>query len=281
MSWTTLEFETTGPVGRLWLNRPDVHNAFDTTLIEELTGCLREIGARSDLRVIVLGGRGKSFCAGADIAMMRKAAAMTDEENRQDARRLAGLFETLNDCPLAVVGRAQGAALGGGMGLLSCCDIVVAEAGCRFGFTEVKLGILPAVISPFVTAKIGLSAARAHFGTGARFDAAEALRIGLVHRVAAGEAGLDRLVDEIVGEYLTAAPGAVALAKQLVRELDVPDRTGSPAVRERTAQLIAGRRASDEGREGLAAYLERRRPAWWAELPGDEPTGSSGPRESK
>jgi methylglutaconyl-CoA hydratase len=257
-----LNLERAGAVLRVWLNRPDVHNAFDTDLIAELTRVFREAATDAELRVVVLGGRGKSFCAGADIGMMKAIGAMTPDENRTDARRLAALFAAIDECPKAVVARVQGAALGGGTGLISACDVAIAEAGCRFGFTEVKLGILPAVISPFVVAKIGTSAARAHFTAGDRFDAAEALRIGLIHEVVPDAAALDAAVERRVNEFLTAAPGAVAAAKNLVARLAEPGFRDREVATAFTADLIAERRASDEGREGLAAFLERRKPNW-------------------
>lgn len=262
MDAQTLELVVAGSVLHVRLNRPDVHNAFDATLVSELSTVFLAVAEMEGLRVVVLSGNGKSFCAGADINMMKRAAELNESENREDALLLAGLFHALNDCPLPVVARVQGAALGGGMGLIACCDYVLAEPAAVFGFTEVKLGILPAVISPFVVAKIGASAARAHFTTGARFGVAEALRIGLIHRCVVDIASLDAAVDTVVQDYLTAAPGAVTAAKQLVRDLDVPQLTSSEAVLNLTAERIAARRVSAEGQEGLRAFLERRKPAW-------------------
>lgn len=261
----TLELALDGRVLHVRLNRPDVHNAFDSTLISELTAVFLALPDMAGPRVAVLSGLGKSFCAGADINMMRRAAELNESENKVDALTLAHLFHAINNCPLPVVARVHGAALGGGMGLLACCDFVIAEAAAVFGFTEVKLGILPAVISPFVVTKIGASAARAHFTTGARFGAGEALRIGLIHRVVPDAGALDAAVAAVTGEYLTAAPGAVAAAKQLVHELDVPNRTGSDDVLDLTTDRIAARRVSDEGQEGLRAFLERRKPSWHPE----------------
>lgn len=264
----TLELALDGCVLHVRLNRPDVHNAFDNTLISELTALFMAISDMEGPRVVVLSGNGKSFCAGADINMMKRAAELNESENKADALTLAHLFHAINNCALPVIARVQGAALGGGMGLLACCDFVIAEAAAVFGFTEVKLGILPAVISPFVVARIGASAARAHFTTGARFGAGEALRIGLVHRVVPDAAALDAAVEAVAQEYRTAAPGAVAAAKQLVRDLDVPNLTGSDAVLDLTTGLIASRRVSDEGQEGLRAFLERRKPSWHPESDG-------------
>ncbi len=269
MDAETLELEARGPVLHVRLNRPDVHNAFDNTLISELAQVFMAIPDMTSVRAVVLSGNGKSFCAGADINMMKRAAGLTIEENRDEATGLAALFHAISACPQPVIGRIHGASLGGGMGLVACCDVAVAEAGCVFGFSEVKLGIVPAVISPFVVNKIGASAARAHFITGGRFNAAEALRIGLVHRVADGTEALDAAVNAVAGECLTAAPEAMAYAKQLVRDLDQPNLLNSEAVLDLTTNLIADRRASDEGMEGMAAFLERRKPNWVTELPKD------------
>jgi methylglutaconyl-CoA hydratase len=231
-------------------------------MIGELSSVFLALPDMATVRVVVVSGEGASFCAGADIQMMRRAGEATLEENRQDATALAGLFHAMNSCPQPVIARVHGAALGGGMGIVCCSDVAVAEASTRFGFTEVRLGILPAVISPFAIERIGASAARAHFVLGDRFDAAEALRIGLVHHVVEGTDALDTRVASLVKEALAAAPGASALAKQLVRDLDVPNVTSSEAVLEKTVELITERRASDEGREGLSAFLERRKPDW-------------------
>lgn len=262
MAWQTLELERDGFVRRVWLNRPDVHNALSTEMIDELTAVFTELATDEWARVVVLGGRGKSFCAGADVGMMKAIGQMTPSENRADARRLAGMFRAINECPKPVIGRIHGAALGGGSGLAACCDVVIADAASKFGFTETKLGILPAVISPFVLAKIGASAARAHFTTGKRFDTAEACRIGLAHESAADIAALDAAVERWIDEYRTAAPIAVATIKGHIARLLKPNGLDSSEVTEMTAELIAGRRASDEGREGLASFLERRKPGW-------------------
>lgn len=262
MSDDILELTADGSALHVRLNRPDVHNAFNNDLIAELSSLFLAVPDMETVRAVVISGAGASFCAGADIAMMQRAGELTLEENRNDSLALAGLFHAIDACPQPVVGRVHGAALGGGMGIIACCDVVVAEQGTRFGFTEVKLGIVPAVISPFVIRKIGASAARAHFVLGDRFDAAEALRIGLVHQVVSGEDALDEAVAGWVKEIQSAAPGASAAAKQLIRDLDVPSVTTSEAVLDRTTRLITERRASEEGREGLAAFLERRKPKW-------------------
>jgi methylglutaconyl-CoA hydratase len=214
--------------------------------------------ARDDVRVIVLAGRGAAFCAGADIAWMKTVAGFSREENLADARALFELFDAIDRSPKAVVASVQGAALGGGAGLVAVADIVVAEEAAQFGFTEVKLGLVPAVISPFVVRKIGASAARELFLTGERFGAARAEAIGLVHRVVKLD-GLAAAVDERVRDLLQAAPGAVAAAKALVRSV-----SGHPVegVQELVCRRIAERRASDEGQEGLRAFLEKRKPEW-------------------
>jgi methylglutaconyl-CoA hydratase len=247
-----------GPVAHVVLDRPEARNAFDAAMVRELRDAVGAAAARDDVRVIVLAGRGSVFCAGADVDWMRTAGGFTREQNLADARELASLFQTIDRSPQAVVASVQGAALGGGAGLVALADIVVAEEGARFGFTEVRLGLVPAVISPYVIRKIGVSAARELFLTGERFSAARAAAIGLVHRVVKLPE-LDAVVDERVSELLQAAPGAVAAAKDLVRSV-----AGRPVetVRDLVCERIAERRASSEGKEGLAAFLEKRKPGW-------------------
>ena len=219
-----LRIERSGPDGtvvRLTLARPDVHNAFDASLIAILRstfmGLAREGPTR--LRAVVLAGDGPSFCAGADIDWMRAAMALDIEGNEQDAMAMADMFEAIDTCPVPVIARVHGAALGGGMGLCAVSDVVIAESGTRFGFTETRLGILPSVISPFVIAKIGESHARALFPGGRRFDATRAARIGLVHEIVEGEAALDAAVDAAVADVLAAGPTAARAAKAIVREV--------------------------------------------------------------
>jgi methylglutaconyl-CoA hydratase len=206
-----LGVERSGPAGvvaRVTLTRPDVHNAFNATLIGELrstfAGLARE--TPTELRVVVLAGEGPSFCAGADVAWMRAAMSLGVEGNEQDAMAMADMFETIDTCPVPVISRVHGAALGGGMGMCAVSDVVIAESGARFGFTETRLGIIPAVISPFVIAKIGESHARALFPGGRRFDAVRAQRIGLVHEVVEGEAALDEAVEAAIADVLAAGP---------------------------------------------------------------------------
>ena len=242
------------------LNRPDVRNALNDELIAELAGWAAATRGDDGIRVAVLGGAGRVFSAGADVAWMARAAQFTEEENLRDARTLSRMFAAIDSLPIPLIGRVQGAALGGGLGLAAICDVVVADEEAVFGFTEVKLGILPAVISPFAMAKIGRSAARELFLTGARFSAARAREIGLVHRVVPA-AQLDRSVDEYVQEFLTAGPEAIAAAKALIGQ--VAGRSIEEAG-PLTAEAIARRRVSREGQEGLRAFLEKRKPGWSA-----------------
>ena len=250
-----------GVVERLTLNRPDVRNAFNEHVITELTSWAadaREAALRHDIRAVVIAGAGKTFCAGADVTWMSKTVHYTEEDNLRDAMAMSRMFAAINELPVAVIGRIQGAALGGGAGLAAVCDIVVAEDAALFGFTETRLGILPAVISPFALAKIGQAAARELFLTGARFSAARAKEIGLVHQVAAA-AELDAAVDRYLQELTNAGPEAVAAAKALI-----PNVWGRPIADAMpiTAAAIAARRVSSEGQEGLRAFLEKRKPRW-------------------
>jgi methylglutaconyl-CoA hydratase len=253
-----LQLEFDGPVARIWMNRPELRNAFDGLMVTELRKTLFDLRSVDPVRVIVLGGRGPSFCAGADLQWMKASAAFTPDENLREAQALADLFFTVYESPKPVVARIHGAALGGGTGLVAACDIPVAALGTQFGFTEVRLGIIPAVISPYVIRKIGESAARELFITGERFEAVKALEIGLV-RAAVPEGDLDAAVEGRVGELLQAGPRAIAEAKALIREVAwrrVED------VQRYTVERIAELRASAEGREGLSAFLEKRKPSW-------------------
>ena len=247
---SALRVERDGDVLRVTLARPDRRNAFDAALISELAEAFVDVG-RS--RAVVLAGEGPSFSAGADVDWMRSSVELSYEENVADALALRRMLEAIDSCPAPVLARVQGHALGGGCGLVACADIAVAAADAVFAFTEVKLGIVPAVISPFALAKIGPSAARRYFVTGERFDAATALRIGLVHELAAD---LDRAVERMLAELLSAGPRAARAAKRLVTE--------APLEGLETARRIAERRTSDEGQEGLRAFLEKRPPVWRA-----------------
>jgi methylglutaconyl-CoA hydratase len=242
-----LRREKDGDVLRITLTRPDRRNAFDATVISELAEAFVDVGR---VRAVVLAGEGPSFSAGADIEWMRSSADLGYDENVADANALRAMLEAIDGCPAPVVTRIQGHALGGGAGLVAASDIAIAAPDAVFAFSEVKLGIIPAVISPFALAKIGSSAARRYFLTGERFDAATALRIGLVHEVAED---LDAAVERVVGELLGAGPHAARWAKRLVRE-----RPDGPE----TARWIAERRTSEEGQEGLRAFLEKRKPDW-------------------
>jgi methylglutaconyl-CoA hydratase len=250
-----------GFVARVTLSRPDVRNAFNAELIAELRARFEELAEEepSSLRAVVLAGDGATFSAGADVAWMRAAQQLSVEENETDAGRMAAMFAAIDACPVPVIARVQGAALGGGMGLCAVSDIVLATADARFGFTEVKLGILPSVIGPFVLAKIGEGQARALFSTGERFDAERAMRIGLVHEVVADEAALDARIAALVDELSSAAPGALRAAKALIRDLR---GVSADEARALTTERIARLRTADEGVEGLAAFLEKRPPAW-------------------
>jgi methylglutaconyl-CoA hydratase len=242
-----LTVERDGSVLRITLARPDRRNAFDAALIAELAEAFVDVGRA---RAVVLAGEGASFCAGADVDWMRASAALSYDENVADANAMRQMFESIDRCPAPVVARVQGHALGGGAGLVAAADIPIAAPDTVFAFSEVKLGIVPAVISPFALAKIGPAHARRYFVTGERFDAQTALGIGLISEVADD---LDGAVERVVAELLSAGPTAARWAKRLVRE-----RPDGPE----TARWIAERRTSDEGQEGLAAFLERRKPTW-------------------
>jgi methylglutaconyl-CoA hydratase len=243
----TVQVEREGPVLRITLTRPERRNAFDAELIRELGQAFVDVGKA---RAVVLAGEGASFCAGADVDWMRASVGLSFDENVADANAMRQMFEAIDNCPAPVVARVQGHALGGGAGLVAAADIAISARDATYAFSEVKLGIIPAVISPFALAKIGAGNARRYFVTGERFDAETALRIGLVSEVADD---LDAAVDHVIGELLSAGQLAARWAKRLVRE-----RPPGPE----TARWIAERRASDEGQEGLRAFLEKRRAAW-------------------
>jgi len=243
---TGLDVRRDGDVLRVTLDRPDRHNAFDAVLIAALAGAFADV---DDVRCVVLSGNGASFCAGADVEWQRASVELSFDENVEDAMRLYRMLEAVESCPAPVVARVHGYALGGGSGLVACCDVVVAAPDAVFGYSEVRLGIIPAVISPFVLPRIG-AAARRYFLTGERFDAETALRIGLVHEVAED---VDDAVTGVVDAILQGGPEAVRAAKRLVREQPTGDAS---------AQIAARRRTSDEGQDGLRAFLEKRPPRW-------------------
>jgi methylglutaconyl-CoA hydratase len=248
-------------VAHVTLTRPDVHNAFNASLIGALRQAFTALARQgpTELRAVVLAGAGPTFCAGADIDWMRAAIQLDVEANEQDAMAMAAMLEAIDTCPVPVIARVQGGALGGGAGLCAVADLVVAEAGTKFGFTETRLGILPAVIAPFVVARIGETHARALFPGGRRFDAVRAQRIGLVHEVVEGEDALDGAVDQAVADVLASGPTAVRAAKAIVREVR---GLGHGSAKWHTARVIARQRVSEEAQEGFRAFVEKRRPAW-------------------
>ena len=255
--------EVDGNVGILTLNKGQRHNAFDEQLIAELTEGLRELRANARVRALVLSSTGKSFCAGADLKWMERAAGYSAEENLRDASRLAELLATLNEFPKPTIARVQGPAYGGGVGLIAACDVAVGTYDAVFAFSEVKLGIIPAVISPYVLAAIGERYSRRYMLTAERFSAAEAYRIGLLHELVPGEEQLDDAIAEILDSLLANGPQAQAECKDLIRVV-AGQPIDEPTIAE-TAQRITRVRASPEGREGLASFLEKRLPSWLRE----------------
>ena len=257
---SSLAIERQGPIGLVTMNRPERHNAFDDALIEELTGALRSMEAEKDVRIVVLSGAGKSFSAGADLNWMRRMAGFSMEENRRDAIGLANLMRTLAHLRKPTIARVHGAAYGGGVGLVACCDVAIATQNATFALTEAKLGLVPAVISPYVVAAIGERAARRYFLSSERMEAAEAFRLGLVHDLAASDGDLDDKIGGVVDCMLACGPAAQREAKELVRA--VAGRPVTSELIQETAERIARLRASPEGREGVAAFLEKRRASW-------------------
>jgi methylglutaconyl-CoA hydratase len=257
MKTQTIRVETRGPVATIRLSRPQVRNAFNEVLIAELTRVFTGFGPET--RAVVLTGEGAIFCAGADVNWMKASIGATEAENARDAAAMAAMYRSIDRCPCPVIGRVNGSALGGGMGLIAACDIVVTVDGAQFGFTEVRLGIVPAVISSFVLRKTGPGPARRYFLTGELFGPGEARAMGLVHEVARDAGELDAKVEELVQALLKCGPRAVATAKALIREVLVmsPDDAIEHAV-----QTIARVRVSPEGQEGLGAFLDKRKPNW-------------------
>jgi methylglutaconyl-CoA hydratase len=246
-------------VARVWLNRPDVRNAFNDEVIAALTRTFETLSQDKDLRVVVLGAHGKAFCAGADLNWMKAMAGYSWEENRADAQRLADMLWTLDQCPVPMVGRVQGDCYAGGMGLAAICDVLVAVEGATFCLSEARLGLLPATISPYVIRAMGAQAARRYMVTAERFSAVQAQAMGMVHELVTPET-LDAKVDEIVTTLINNGPAAARACKALVR--DVAGAPITADLRAETARRIADIRASDEGREGLASFLNKRAPAW-------------------
>lgn len=257
--YETLEILCEGGIATIWMNRPDVHNAFNEQLIAELTAACQALDADDAVRVVVLAGRGKSFSAGADLNWMRRAAEASVEANLADARKLAGMLRTLAEMNKPTIARVHGAALGGGMGLASACDICVAGEGAVFATSEVRFGIIPSAISPYVIRAIGARQASRYFQTAERISAARARELGLAHEVVAADA-IDARVHELVAALLQGGPRSQGAAKALIRA--VADQPVSDALVEDTARRIATLRATPEAREGLAAFLDKRPAAW-------------------
>jgi methylglutaconyl-CoA hydratase len=263
MDQETLEIEQRGAAAWVWMNRPAVHNALNEELIRELTEGFRSLGENPAVRVVVLSGRGKSFSAGADVESMKRQGAASPVENLASARELAEMFHAIAACPKPTVARVNGAAIGGGLGLVSACDIAIASNAAVFAASEVRLGLIPATIGPYVVQGIGTRWARRLFQTGERIAAPQAEKIGLVHEAVEPDA-LDAKVDAVISSLLAGAPGAQKAAKDLIDA--VADRPMTPELMEETAVRIATIRAEDEAREGLGAFLEKR-PASWVPQP--------------
>jgi len=255
----TLQISRDGPVARVFLNRPDVRNAFNDGVIAELTAAFAGFAADDTLRAVVLGGHGKAFCAGADLSWMRAMADYTWEQNRTDAQGLADMLHAIWSCPVPVIGRVHGDCYAGGVGLAAVCDILVAAEGVNFCLSEAKLGLLPATIGPYVVKALGEQASRRYFTTAERFDAARAHALGFVHEVVPTDA-LDAKVDELVAALVANGPSAVRACKKLVQ--DVAGRAIDGGLRAETAKRIADIRASAEGKEGVQAFLNKRKPSW-------------------
>ena len=257
---TSLALEHQGPIGLITMNRPERHNAFDDVLIQELTTALRAMEAEDAVRVVVLSGAGPSFSAGADLNWMKRMAGFSKDENERDAMQLAALMRTLAHLRKPTIARVHGPAYGGGVGLVACCDIAMGSHAASFALSEVKLGLIPAVISPYVVAAIGERAARRYFITGERFDSGEAWRLGLLHDIAATDDEMDARLNDLVDAMLQCGPVAQREAKELVRA--VAGRPVTSDLIQDTATRIARLRSSPEGREGVAAFLEKRRAPW-------------------
>ena len=270
MSENCVHVEASGGVAKVTLNRPDERNSFNDEVIAKLTDAFRMAAAAEDIRAVLLCGAGKAFSAGADLGWMKRAAEMTEAENAADALKMAAMFEAIYFCPKPVVAKVHGAAMGGAMGLIAACDMAVAAESAKFAFTEVRLGLAPAVIAPYVIAKIGAGGASRYFLTGERFDAETAMRIGLVSEVAA-EGELDSAAHRLIDALLKGSPNAQREIKKLIQTV-----AGFSAenFRDYTARLIASLRVSAEGQEGLASFFEKRLPKWAADA--DDAPGAGG-----
>lgn len=258
MNYETIIVNMEAPIARLIFNRPEVHNAFNSVMIRELTLALKEIKSRSDLRVVILTGEGKSFCAGADLNWMREIINYSFEENLRESRELAELMSQLDQLPLPTIARINGATIGGGNGFHAACDIAIASEEAIFSLSEVKIGLIPAVISPYVIRRIGESRARQYFLTGERITGKKAEEIGLVHK-SVPAASLDEAVEETVKLLLTSGPVAIMRSKELIQRVSL---MSIEEAKEYTAKVIAELRISPEGQEGMAAFLEKRKPRW-------------------
>lgn len=257
--YKTLSIERRGRVATVWMDRPEVFNAFDEQLIDELATACAELDADASVRVVVLGGKGRHFSAGADLNWMKRASAFSEAENRADARRFAGMLRALSGMSKPTIARIQGAALGGGTGLAAACDMAVASSDALFATSEVKFGIIPAVISPYVLRAIGPRQALRYFQSGERFNAQRAYEIGLVNEVCERD-DLDATLERLIEPLIAGAPQAQQAAKDLIEAID--GRTIDDDVSEETARRIARQRATDEARDGIAAFLDKRTPSW-------------------
>src|SRR5438874_5278737 len=259
MNYKTLLVDEADGVLSVTLNRPEVHNAFNDELIGEAIDLFGSIGTNASARAIVLRSSGANFCAGADLNWMSRMVAYTREENIRDSSQLAKMFAIMNECPVPLIGGVQGAAIGGGVGLVAVCDIVIATRDAKFGLSEVKLGILPAVISPYVVGKIGTSHARSLFLTGERFDAERALRIGLVHKLVDDSDSLDAAVNDALSQLMSSAPEAVRACKKLIAYVAHHELADAIPY---TIEAIAERRVSSEGQQGMGAFLRKEKAPW-------------------
>jgi methylglutaconyl-CoA hydratase len=257
-TYKTIILSRDAQIARIILNRPEVHNAFNSLMISELDDAFEKVGADQSIRVVVLKGQGKSFCAGADINWLREIVHYSFEQNLKESLQLAEVLHKIYTLPKATIAMVNGTAIGGGTGFLSGCDIAVASDEAKFGLSEVKIGLVPAAISPYVIRRIGESKAREYFLTGKRISAREALKIGLVNEVVPSEE-LEKKTAEIIDNLLTSGPDAIASCKELIQR--IPGMSLEEA-REFTARMIANLRVSEEGQEGMGAFLEKRKPKW-------------------
>ncbi len=255
----TIRVEYAGPVARVILDRPSVHNAFDDVMIEELHTAFSDANEQSELRVIVLGGEGKSFSAGADMNWMRRMKDYSRKENKADSMKMAAMFQAMRQCEKPIIGRVHGAVIGGGTGLVAACDLAIATSQAVFGFSEVRLGLIPAVISPWIIERIGITAAKRYMLTGDRFDAIEAGRMGLIAQVVENEETLDLCIEKATDSVLRSGPQAVAACKKLIHDVSA---TRVEDLLHDVAQRIAELRVGNEGQNGLTAFLEKRPPNW-------------------